>query len=103
MKDQSEIVFVEVKGRDINSLHEGEDALTHSKRRRIISAAETYMKDIDTPARFGVIAVKYNAEEGKIKKLEGQFSSKKTALRIDCDSVFHYIGKIWYIIFMLIL
>jgi hypothetical protein len=42
-------------------------------------------------------------EEGKIKKLEGQFSSKKTALRIDCDSVFHYIGNIWYIILMLIL
>ena len=69
MKDNNETVFIEVKGRDINSLHEGEDALTHSKMRRIISAAEAYMKDIDTPARFDVIAVKYNAEEGKIKNL----------------------------------
>jgi len=69
MQDGEEIVFVEVKGRDIKSVYDGEDAVTQSKKRRIISAAESYLNGEEVPARFDVIAVKYNADEGKIKNL----------------------------------
>ncbi len=69
MQDGEEIVFVEVKGRDVNSSFDGEDAVTHSKKRRIIHAAEVYLDGRTIPARFDVIAVKYNAEEGRIKNL----------------------------------
>ncbi len=69
MQDGKEIVFVEVKGRDINSNFEGEDAVTHSKKRRIIHAAQSYLDGREVSCRFDVIALKYNAEEGKIKNL----------------------------------
>lgn len=69
MKDKDEIVFVEVKGRDVNSSFEGEDAVTHSKKRRIIRAAENFLSGENVPARFDVVSVKYNARESRIKNL----------------------------------
>ena len=69
MQDKDEIVFVEVKGRDLKGAYDGEDAVTQSKKRRIIHAAEMYLNGREVPARFDIIAVKYNAEEGKIKNL----------------------------------
>lgn len=53
------IVFVEVKTRATNEWGNPEEAISKSKIRRIVEAADFYLKEnnIDLPARFDVAAV----------------------------------------------
>ncbi len=59
-----ELVFVEVKARRSHSFGEALDAVTESKRQKIIKTAYHYLakKDIEIPVRFDIITLDYNKD-----------------------------------------
>jgi len=62
------VVFVEVKTRKDNTLGTGAEAVTYTKRQRIIKAAQYYLlKFGDCDVRFDVVEVIGNIENGKFK------------------------------------
>lgn len=70
--DEKNIVFVEVKTRQLGHLQDVGDMLGKQKRRNLIDAANVYIekKDITKEARFDVIAItiannQYNVEHIK--------------------------------------
>lgn len=72
---EDELVIVEVKTRSEGSIVDPEDAVTNSKIRNIISAADVYIKsfDIDLPARFDVISVIGKSPHFEIDHIEDAF------------------------------
>ena len=74
-KTEEELVIVEVKTRSEGSIVDPEDAVTNSKIRNIISAADVYIKlfDIDLPARFDVISVIGKNPHFEIDHIEDAF------------------------------
>jgi putative endonuclease len=59
-EDGSELVFVEVKTRRGTALGLPEEALTHTKRKRLLAAAQQYLMEQETaerPYRFDVVAI----------------------------------------------
>ena len=69
------IVFVEVKTRSSNQWGNPEDAISKGKIRRIVEAADFYLKenDIETPARFDVIAAIWNGKLFEIEHIDDAF------------------------------
>lgn len=70
------IVFVEVKTRDINSFYKPVEAVTYSKRQKIIKTAQTYLsyKRVTKQPRFDVASVvTKNQKPISIEYLENAF------------------------------
>lgn len=74
-KTEDELVIIEVKTRSEESITDPEDAVTNSKIRNIISAANVYIKsfDIDLPARFDIISVIGESPDFEIEHIEDAF------------------------------
>jgi len=70
----NEIVFIEVKTRS-GHWDSPEDAVTNSKIRHIVTAADAYIQtfDIDLDARFDIIAVIGHAPNFEIEHIEDAF------------------------------
>ncbi len=76
-----ETVFVEVKERSSRSHGAGHEAVTLSKRRRIVRAAVLYAASrglTESPLRFDVISIDHSAAEGTptIRHDRGAFDSE---------------------------
>lgn len=69
------IIFVEVKTRSSRQWGNPEDAISNGKIKRIVEAADFYLnsKDIDTPARFDVMAVIWNGRAFEIEHIDDAF------------------------------
>jgi len=74
-QDDEYIVFVEVKTRSSNQWGNPEEAVSKSKIKRIVEAADFYLKenDIDLPARFDVIAAIWTGNSFEIKHFDDAF------------------------------
>lgn len=73
--DSECIVFVEVKTRSSGHWGNPEDAISKTKIKRMVEAADFYLKenDLETPARFDVIAIVVNKKTLKIDHIEDAF------------------------------
>jgi putative endonuclease len=76
-----ETVFVEVKERSSRSHGAGHEAVTRTKRRRIVRAAVLYAASrglTESPLRFDVISIEHSAAEGRptIRHDRGAFDSE---------------------------
>ena len=81
-EDRGTLVFVEVKTRKDESFAQAREAVTGTKQRRLLAAAELYMAKYgaDRPARFDVVEV-YAPEGVETKKpqinhIENAFSGR---------------------------
>lgn len=70
------LVFVEVKTRASDALEAPEAAVDVKKQRRMIAAADAYVrqKDLLLEVRFDILSVVANAEREEIRHIEGAFS-----------------------------
>ncbi|AGM41472.1 hypothetical protein SPISAL_06890 [Spiribacter salinus M19-40] len=59
MRDNAEIVFVEVRARDTGHFGDGIDSITRAKRHRLIAAASAWLQRqrSEPPTRFDVIGL----------------------------------------------
>lgn len=73
--DSEFIVFVEVKTRSSDQWGKPEDAVSKTKIKRIVEAADFYLKanDIEKPARFDIITVVINNKTIEIDHIEDAF------------------------------
>lgn len=73
-----EIVFVEVKTRTVGVLSSPEDALTKTKQKHLLSAADAYIREnnIDKEARFDVVTIWSNGTEHKLKHIPNAFGPR---------------------------
>lgn len=73
MDDQ--LVVVEIKTRRDSSFGNPEDAVDSRKIRRIVSAADAYLrlKKIDIPVRFDIISVSFSSGEPSIEHIQDAF------------------------------
>jgi putative endonuclease len=69
------IIFVEVKTRSSDYWENPEDAISKGKIKRIVEAADFYLRenDIDLPARFDVVAVIWNGKKCDIDHIDDAF------------------------------
>lgn len=69
------IIFMEVKTRSSDKWGNPEDAVSKGKIKRIVEAADFYIKenDIDMPARFDVIAAIWNGKGFEIDHIDDAF------------------------------
>mgnify|MGYP000903210128 CR=1 FL=1 len=69
------IIFVEVKTRSSRQWGNPEEAISNSKMKRMVTAADYYIinNDIDFPARFDVIAVVWNGSAFEIEHFDDAF------------------------------
>jgi putative endonuclease len=75
-KDGKTTVFVEVRARQADGICSPEESITMYKRRRLTRAALWYLKQrglLDSPARFDVVAVRWNGEEPEINWIVNAF------------------------------
>ncbi|MDR0825427.1 MAG: YraN family protein [Prevotella sp.] len=74
-QDDEYIVFVEVKTRSSSQWGNPEDAVSKGKIKRIVEAADFYLKeyDIDSPARFDVIAAIWTGQKFEIDHIDDAF------------------------------
>lgn len=71
------LVFVEVKSRTSTEYGTGEEAVTYTKKKRLIRAAKAYLryKGADRNCRFDVISILFNGRKIKeINHIEGAFT-----------------------------
>lgn len=73
--DPEFIIFVEVKTRSTSYWGNPEEAVSVSKMRRIVAAADHYLNvnNINKPARFDVIAVVIHRDSIEIEHIEDAF------------------------------
>ncbi|SHF18020.1 YraN family protein [Dysgonomonas macrotermitis] len=73
--DTNFLIFIEVKSRSSSYWGRPEEAVTESKIKRMIAAADYYLKihDSDLPVRFDIIAVLLNKEQTHIEHIEDAF------------------------------
>lgn len=71
----NELIVAEVKTRTNNSYKEPEEAVDWQKIRRIVIAADAYIKhfDIDNPVRFDIITVMGTPDNFHIEHIENAF------------------------------
>ena len=76
---EGEIVFVEVKTRTSDDFGTPEEAVTPSKVRHIIRAAEMYIRlnDIDQPIRFDIISLIGYYPDFRIEHIEDAFQAPR--------------------------
>ena len=69
------IVFTEVKTRSGVNWGNPEEAIGKSKMKRLIAAADIYLKGnkIDTPARFDIVAIVWNGKMFELEHFEDAF------------------------------
>lgn len=69
------IVVAEVKTRSCNKWENPEEAVDKNKMRRIVSAANRYVKmhKMDNPVRFDVVSLIYNNKNWEIEHFEDAF------------------------------
>jgi len=74
-RNEEFIVFVEVKTRSSAYWGNPEEAVSRGKIKRIVEAADFYMKenDIGLPARFDVIAAIWNGRSFEIEHIDDAF------------------------------
>ncbi len=74
-RDDEFIVFVEVKTRSSDQWGNPEEAVSKGKIRRIVEAADFYLReyDIDLPARFDVVAAIWNGTDFEIDHIDDAF------------------------------
>jgi len=72
MQDNDEIVFVEVRARDVGRFGDGIDSITRAKRSRLIAAASAWLQRqrSEPPTRFDVIGLN---QTGKITWVQDAF------------------------------
>lgn len=79
-RDGEYLVFVEVKGRKDDKHGSGLEAVTHRKRRKIVSEARIYAAQkglSETPIRFDVIGVEWGGTGApRIDHVAGAFDSE---------------------------
>jgi putative endonuclease len=70
-----ELIIIEVKTRSGNCWESPADAVNNTKIRRIVSAADYYIKnyDIDLPARFDIISLIGKYPDFEIEHIENAF------------------------------
>lgn len=70
-----QIVIVEVKTRTSDKVENPKEAVTISKQKRIVKAADAYIqeKDINLECRFDIIAVLLQDDETSIEHIEDAF------------------------------
>ena len=70
------LVFAEVKTRTSDALAAPETAVDVKKQRRMIAAADLYMREKDLPleVRFDIVSVVANPQQEDIRHIEGAFS-----------------------------
>lgn len=69
------IVVVEVKARNAFAIERPQDAVTKSKQKRIVKAADAYIQEfnIDKECRFDIISVIFHNGKAEIEHLEDAF------------------------------
>jgi len=74
-RNEEFIVFAEVKTRSSNYWGNPEEAVSKGKIRRIVEAADFYLKeyDIELPARFDVVAAIWNGKGFEIDHIDDAF------------------------------
>ncbi|MFZ0930964.1 MAG: YraN family protein [Syntrophobacteraceae bacterium] len=75
-KDGKTIVFVEVRARQADGICSPEESITIYKRRRLTRAALWYLKQrglLDSPARFDVVAIRWDGEKPEINWIVNAF------------------------------
>ncbi len=72
---KKQIVIVEVKSRNIYAFERPQDAVTLSKQKRIVKAADAYIQErgIDLECRFDIVSVIFNQKEYEIEHIEDAF------------------------------
>jgi len=77
-RDGRTVVFVEVKAREGKVFGEAAEAVTATKRRRIVALATEYLarhRLSDQPCRFDVVSIQMNAGQPKIEVFQGAFDA----------------------------
>ncbi|NDW11042.1 YraN family protein [Dysgonomonas sp. 520] len=69
------IVFVEVKTRSSDQWGNPEDAVSRTKMKRMVEAADSYLKqnDVDMDVRFDIISAIWNGEYFEIDHIDDAF------------------------------
>lgn len=79
VRDGGTIVFVEVRTRQTRGFGEPEESITGIKRQRLTRAAQWYLKQRrleNSPARFDVIAIRWDGEEPEINWIVNAFEAR---------------------------
>ena len=73
--DKDILVFVEVKTRSANPIDEPESAVTITKQRSVIKAANAYIdeKELSNEARFDIISIIAHTNTNEINHIEDAF------------------------------
>jgi putative endonuclease len=77
-RDGGTLVFVEVKAREGKMFGAAAEAVTATKRRRIVALATEYLtrhRLSDQPCRFDVVAIQMNAGEPRVELFQGAFDA----------------------------
>ena len=77
LKDQDEIVIVEVKARSTNLMGEPWQAVSKTKQRQIITVADQYVQahQLDNNIRFDIVSIVHNAHQTNIEHIVDAFSA----------------------------
>lgn len=76
-EDDEYIIFVEVKTRTSRQWGNPEDFIGKTKIRRIVEAADLYLKlnDIDKPARFDIVSAVWDGKAFELEHIDDAFMS----------------------------
>jgi len=77
-RDGKTLVFVEVKAREGKVFGDAAEAVTPTKRRRIVALATEYLARhhlSDHPCRFDVVSIQMNAGQSTIEVFQGAFDA----------------------------
>jgi putative endonuclease len=77
-RDGRTLVFVEVKAREGKAFGEAAEAVTATKRRRLVALATAYLarhRLSDQPCRFDVVSIHMQAGEPRIELFQGAFDA----------------------------
>ncbi|MFZ9611998.1 MAG: YraN family protein [Crocinitomicaceae bacterium] len=77
LKDQDEIVIVEVKARSTNLMGEPWQAVSKTKQRQIITVADQYVQahQLNNNIRFDIVSIVHNAHQTNIEHIVDAFSA----------------------------
>jgi putative endonuclease len=75
MQKENELVFVEVKTRFSDTYGEPWEAVNRSKRQKICTSADAYIRDrsSDLEPRFDIVSIIKNGESVRIQHIESAF------------------------------
>jgi len=75
IQDENSLVFVEVKTRKHDSYAAPEKAVSRTKQRHLIKAANAYIQEkrIDLDVRFDIVSIVHNSYKTRIKHIRNAF------------------------------